>query len=75
MRHIILEASDVPTLPPVIERRLGPADRRRIWRGGRRDIDWVNRPRHALANLELGENVAPPRPGVLWRTLSSVLHL
>jgi hypothetical protein len=74
MRHITLEVSDVPTLPPSVERRAGPADRRRIWRGGRRDSDWVNRPSNALANLEMADGVGP-RPNVIRRAVSSVLHL
>jgi len=44
----------VTDLPPVVlfERRHTP-DRRTIWRGGRRNTDWINRPIGAWKDLEL----------------------
>jgi hypothetical protein len=46
----IIAASD---LPPVvlIERRHTP-DRRAVWRGGRRNTDWANRPIGAWRHFE-----------------------
>lgn len=43
----------VTDLPPVvlIERRHTP-DRRAVWRGGRRNTDWVNRPLGAWKHFE-----------------------
>jgi hypothetical protein len=35
----------------VAERRVTP-DRRTVWRGGRRDSDWINRPPNTLARVE-----------------------
>jgi hypothetical protein len=40
---------DVPR-GPIAERRRTP-DRRRRWRGGRRDTDWLNRPLDSLKRL------------------------
>jgi hypothetical protein len=44
MRHLI-GVELPPDVPPlvVVERRHQP-DRRMLWRGGRRDGDWINRP-------------------------------
>jgi hypothetical protein len=45
MKHKTLPA-DVAGEPPVVvlmERRINP-DRRALWRGGRRDRDWQDRP-------------------------------
>lgn len=40
-------------LPPVVEiERRRRRDRRSIWRGGRRNTDWFNRPIGAWRNLE-----------------------
>lgn len=40
-------------MPKVVlfERRVQP-DRRKVWRGGRRDSDWISRPMGSLAKLE-----------------------
>jgi hypothetical protein len=71
MRHIISErvdGSDVPVAPPVVERRKTP-DRRVVWRGGRRDSDWINRPLDGLTRLEAEHKSA-------WRRkIFSVLHI
>jgi hypothetical protein len=69
MRHIVLETDDVPLPPPLYDRRKTP-DRRRVWRGGRRDSDWVNRPIGALARLDR-EHAWRDR----WRRTFSTLHL
>ncbi|MGH9147241.1 MAG: hypothetical protein ACRD1Q_11065 [Vicinamibacterales bacterium] len=34
------------------ERRKSAATRRRVWRGGRRDSDWTDRPPNALRHLQ-----------------------
>ena len=69
MKHIIADVSDVPPLPPAMERRCTP-DRRVQWRGGRRDSDWTNRPPDALARLEAAQKVTG------WkRALLGMLHL
>jgi hypothetical protein len=46
--------SDTNVVPPVVlyDRRKSP-DRRRTWRGGRRDSDWIHRPPGALRRFEL----------------------
>jgi len=69
MRHIIADVTDVPPPVPMVERRRTP-DRRKVWRGGRRDSDWVNRPLSAWQTLEKRRQ----RPGLLRRAVS-VLHL
>jgi hypothetical protein len=51
MAHIILEGDDVPSAPPKMDRRR-VSSRREVWRGGRRDSDWLNRPAGALAHFE-----------------------
>lgn len=40
-------------IPPVVlfERRVQP-DRRKVWRGGRRDSDWLSRPMGSLDKLD-----------------------
>jgi hypothetical protein len=69
MRHVVGDELDVPPAPPVMDRRRTP-DRRTIWRGGRRDSDWINRPPSALEKLESRKRAA------LWkRAVFSVLHL
>jgi hypothetical protein len=49
-----ISVGDVPTFDDIpvvaIERRRRP-DRRRAWRGGRRDSDWLNRPPGVLARV------------------------
>jgi hypothetical protein len=72
MKHIVSNVSDVPLAPPLVERRKNP-DRRAVWRGGRRDSDWVNRPRMAWANLL--EKQEQDRMGAFRRAVFSVLHL
>jgi hypothetical protein len=57
-----VEFSDFPPVV-LIERRRRP-DRRRTWRGGRRDSDWINRPPGVLSRMP-----GKPAPG-LWRWLA-----
>ena len=71
MRHIITNVSDVPVVPPIVDRRRGGPDRRTEWRGGRRDSDWVNRPPDSLAKLEAAQR----HPSALRRVMSSLLHM
>ena len=68
MRHIIHDSNDVPP-PPVRDRRRSP-DRRKFWRGGRRDSDWVNRPVDGLAHMERRQATLTG-----WRRILSTLHL
>ena len=70
MRHIVTDLTDVPLAPPLVERRRTP-DRRKEWRGGRRDSDWVNRPLDSLARLEARRRSAGP----VRRLVSTLLHL
>ena len=70
MRHIIADAVDVPPPPVFVERRRTP-DRRKEWRGGRRDSDWINRPPAALAEFELRQQ----KMSMFKRAVFSVLHL
>jgi hypothetical protein len=69
MRHVIVDVVDLPAPPPVVERRRTP-DRRAVWRGGRRDSDWINRPPSALDTFRARRQ----KPGLLRRAVS-VLHL
>lgn len=69
MKHIVRELGDVPPLAPVLERRQVP-DRRKVWRGGRRDSDWKSRPLGALDRLD----AAKIKVRLLRRALSA-LHL
>ena len=69
MKHIVRELGDVPPRPPVLERRQVP-DRRKVWRGGRRDSDWKSRPLGALDRLD----AAKIKVRLLRRALSA-LHL
>jgi hypothetical protein len=51
----------IDDLPPfIVERRRSP-DRRTVWRGGRRDSDWINRPPGALDRMQ--------RPAGIWQFL------
>ncbi len=68
MRLIIGDMTDVPAPVPLVDRRRNP-DRRSVWRGGRRNSDWVNRPPHAWRALERQN-----KTGLLKRAVS-VLHL
>jgi hypothetical protein len=70
MRHIVVDGSDVPVASPLVDRRRTP-DRRKEWRGGRRDSDWVNRPPDSLARLEARRNPV----GRIRRVVSTLLHL
>jgi len=70
MRHIISELSDLPTAPPFVDRRRTP-DRRKVWRGGRRDSDWVIRPVGALARFESHRS----RQNLLRKAVHFVLQL
>ena len=69
MKHVVSEALDVPPPMPAVERRRTP-DRRTVWRGGRRDTDWINRPADAWTTFESRRR----KPGLLRRA-ASVLHL
>jgi hypothetical protein len=51
MKHIVSDMGDVPPPAPEMDRRRVP-DRRKAWRGGRRDSDWQNRPLGALDRLD-----------------------
>jgi hypothetical protein len=68
MRHIIRAPIDVPAPPPPYDRRRSP-DRRKTWRGGRRDSDWLNRPPGALTRLEATQRRSA------WRRALAVLHI
>ena len=69
MKHIVSDFGDVPPPVPQLDRRSQP-DRRREWRGGRRDSDWQNRPLGALDRLD----DAKMKVKLLRRALSA-LHL
>jgi hypothetical protein len=68
VKHIIFDPDDVPPAPFVMDRRVKP-DRRTVWRGGRRNSDWTNRPPDAWDRLD------PAYPPSRWRTMLSTLHL
>jgi hypothetical protein len=54
----------------VVDRRRTP-DRRTVWRGGRRDSDWISRPPGAWARI-----TAPPDPPRRrWQAVLSTLNL
>jgi hypothetical protein len=68
VRHIISQDDDVPEAPPRVERRRNP-DRRTVWRGGRRDTDWLKRPSgHLDASAVLAQRSR-------WRELLQHLNL
>ena len=69
MRHLTVDVSDIPPVPPLVDRRRNP-DRRAVWRGGRRDSDWVNRPPRAWEHLD-----ANRRKPSLLRWAVSALHI
>jgi hypothetical protein len=50
MKHKTLSADGDPPVVVVMERRTNP-DRRTLWRGGRRDKDWKDRPDGAWARV------------------------
>lgn len=68
MRHVIADVTDVPPPQPLLDRRKTP-DRRTVWRGGRRDSDWINRPPDALAKLAVRQKASA------LRKIFAVLHL
>ena len=68
MKHIVTDPTDVPPTPPAFDRRRSP-DRRKVWRGGRRDSDWTNRPLGGLDRLEREAKRSA------WRRVLSTLHL
>jgi hypothetical protein len=70
MKHIVSDVVDVPLAPPLVDRRKTP-DRRTVWRGGRRDSDWTNRPPGAWTEIKAAEN----RMGALRRAVHFVTHL
>ena len=55
MVHKTLAANVAAEVPVVVvmDRRRAPS-RRTTWRGGRRDMDWKNRPEGALARVFAG---------------------
>jgi hypothetical protein len=70
MRHVTTDLLDAPPVI-LVDRRRWP-ERRAMWRGGRRDSDWTNRPLGALARLERElANGAKRRPRLVpllwWR--------
>lgn len=67
MKHIRLAADDIPAAPFLMDRRRTPS-RRVVWRGGRRDSDWRDRPAGAWARMETG-----PEPA--WKKVLGSLHL
>jgi hypothetical protein len=69
MRHIILDTNDVPPPMPLYDRRRTP-DRRRVWRGGRRDSDWLHRPLNGFARLKREQTRLSG-----WRRALSTIHL
>jgi hypothetical protein len=69
MKHFVRDLGDVPPPAPKMDRRRVP-DRRKVWRGGRRDSDWQNRPLGALDRLD----EAKAKVKLLRRALSA-LHL
>jgi hypothetical protein len=69
VKHIILQANDVPVAPFLMDRRRIP-DRRSRWRGGRRDSDWLNRPLGAWDRI--ADRSAPP---ARWKQALASLHL
>jgi hypothetical protein len=67
VKHIKHLSDDVPVAPFLLDRRRTP-DRRVIWRGGRRDSDWTNRPPDGWQRL-----LTPARrPAKLRAVLSSL---
>jgi hypothetical protein len=79
MKHIFTDQTDVPPPAPVYDRRRTP-DRRRFWRGGRRDSDWLDRPIGGLdrfeREMEKAERRAERRAKLSgWRRVLSTLHL
>jgi hypothetical protein len=68
VKHITFNLDDVPPMPLGSDRRIS-LDRRLIWRGGRRDSDWTNRPPNAWAQLDAVD------PSPRWRAVLSTLHL
>ena len=68
MPHSIIDLGDVPPVPVLYDRRKSP-DRRREWRGGRRDSDWTNRPPVSLTKLERQLRMTR------WRRAFASLHL
>jgi hypothetical protein len=68
VKHIRLQADDIPAAPFLMDRRRTP-DRRAIWRGGRRDSDWRERPLGAWSRAHDGQ----PEPA--WKRMLASLHL
>jgi hypothetical protein len=66
VKHITSDFDDVPPLPCLMDRRVH-VDRREIWRGGRRDSDWTNRPPAAWQSLDTADR--SPR----WHAMLSTL--
>jgi hypothetical protein len=69
METMVTDRDEVPAAPPEVDRRKSP-DRRAVWRGGRRDADWIHRPPGALSRL-----TEPGKPtGSRWRDALATLH-
>jgi hypothetical protein len=67
MNHRVSESLDLP--PEVLlDRRCRP-ERRSVWRGGRRDSDWINRPPGALGRARADEQ----RLSVIRRWLAGLV--
>jgi hypothetical protein len=69
VKHISLQADDVPVAPFLMDRRRTP-DRRSMWRGGRRDSDWHHRPPGAWDRIL--EKADPP---ARWRQVLASLNV
>jgi len=69
VKHITLQADDVPVAPFLMDRRRQP-DRRASWRGGRRDSDWRHRPPGVWQRVP--DTTQPP---ARWRQVLASLHL
>jgi len=67
VKHITLQTDDVPLAPILMDRRRHP-DRRAIWRGGRRDSDWFQRPPGAWTRMAV-------QPTARWQRVLASLHL
>jgi hypothetical protein len=68
VKHIRLQTDDIPAAPFLMDRRRTP-ERRTIWRGGRRDSDWRNRPLGAWNRVHDAESESS------WKRVLASLHL
>ena len=67
---MITSRTERPTTDGLLVERRRTPDRRTVWRGGRRDSDWINRPPDA--RLSLIEAPSSPRR---WTSMLLTLHL